>query len=193
MDAENKQIQGRVVIHLLIDENGNVESAEPVSGNPILTDAAIRAMKTWKFKPYFKDGHAVKVSTKMPFDFAFSDRIKDLPETMPARAAGGNTGSSSPQRISLPQGVSRGYLIHKVTPVYPMSARMNHVQGTVVLRAVIGKDGHIEDLHVVSGPSELTAAAIGAVEQWRYKPFLRDGEPVEVETNITVNFTLSGF
>jgi outer membrane biosynthesis protein TonB len=59
-----------------------------------------------------------------------------------------------------------------------------------VLAAVIGKDGGVKDLRVISGPRELVDASIGAVQQWRYKPFLLMGDPVEVDTNITVNFTL---
>lgn len=76
-------------------------------------------------------------------------------------------------------------------PVYPENARSEHITGTVVLDAVIGKDGLIEHLQVVSGPIALRNAALDAVKTWRYKPMRLNGEPVEVATQISVNFTIS--
>jgi protein TonB len=83
-------------------------------------------------------------------------------------------------------------LLHKVQPIYPPIARQARVQGAVELRAIIGKTGTIENLVVVRGHPMLSAAAIAAVRQWRYRPYLLNGEPIEVETEITVNFLLSG-
>jgi periplasmic protein TonB len=99
---------------------------------------------------------------------------------------------ATPQRVRVSQGVSQGLLIHQVKPAYPPLARQARIQGAVVLQAVIAKDGSIQGLHVVSGHPMLTQSAIDAVKQWRYKPYFLNGEPVEVETQITVNFTLSG-
>ena len=100
--------------------------------------------------------------------------------------------AATPQRVRVSQGVSQGLLIHKVQPSYPPLARQARIQGTVVLQALIGKDGAIQNLHVVSGHPMLTGAALDAVKQWRYKPYYLNGEPVEVETTINVNFTLAG-
>ncbi len=100
--------------------------------------------------------------------------------------------AATPQRVRVSQGVSQGLLIHKVQPAYPALARQARIQGTVVLQALIGKDGAIQNLHVVSGHPMLTGAALDAVKQWRYKPYYLNGEPVEVETTINVNFTLGG-
>jgi len=83
-------------------------------------------------------------------------------------------------------------LLHKVQPSYPTLARQAHVQGTVELRAIISKAGTIENLVVVRGHPMLAPAAIDAVRQWRYRPYLLNNEPIEVETEITVNFVLSG-
>jgi len=96
------------------------------------------------------------------------------------------------QRIRVSQGVTQGMVLHKVQPVYPPLARLARVQGSVVLAAVIGKDGTIQNLHVVSGHPLLTQAALDAVKQWRYRPYILNNEPVEVDTQVTVNFTLSG-
>jgi protein TonB len=81
-------------------------------------------------------------------------------------------------------------VVHRVAPVYPPEAKRARIQGTVVLAAVIGKDGRIKGLNVISGPSMLVDAAVGAVQQWRYRPYVLQGEPVEVDTTITVNFNL---
>jgi periplasmic protein TonB len=89
-------------------------------------------------------------------------------------------------------GVMTGKLIDKVTPFYPAMARAARVQGTVVLQAVISKTGTIENLRVESGPALLQQAAIDAVKQWRYQPYLLDGQAVEVETTVSVVFTLGG-
>jgi periplasmic protein TonB len=99
---------------------------------------------------------------------------------------------ATPQRVRVSQGVSQGLLIRKVNPTYPPLARQARIQGTVILRAVISKDGSIENLQLVSGHPMLAPAAIEAVKQWRYRPYLLNGEPVEVDTEVQVNFTLSG-
>lgn len=96
-----------------------------------------------------------------------------------------------PQRVRISQGVTRGLLVHRVEPSYPPLARAARVQGDVVLTAVISVNGDIENLQLVSGHPMLVPAAITAVKQWRYKPYLLNGQPVEVETTITVIFSLS--
>ncbi len=108
----------------------------------------------------------------------------------------GNTPVAVPkvavQRVRVSQGVTQGMVLHKVNPTYPPLARTARVQGSVILAAVIGKDGTIQNLHVISGHPLLTQAALDAVKQWRYRPYILNGEPVEVDTQVTVNFTLSG-
>ena len=97
-----------------------------------------------------------------------------------------------PGRVRVVQGVTQGLLIKKVAPKYPKDARHNRVQGQVVMQATINKKGGIEDLQLISGHPALAAAAMKAVKQWKYRPYLLNGEPVEVNTQIVVNFTLSG-
>jgi protein TonB len=94
-----------------------------------------------------------------------------------------------PLRISR---VMEGNLIHRVQPEYPVLAKMARVQGAVVLHAVISKQGAIEGLEVISGPPALVGAAVDAVRQWRYRPYYLNDEPVEVDTQVTVNFVLAG-
>ena len=96
------------------------------------------------------------------------------------------------KRIRVAARVVEANLIHDVTPQYPPEAGRARLEGTVLLMAVIGKDGSVKDVRVESGLPILAQAAIDAVRQWRYKPYLIDGEPVEVDSRITINFTLSG-
>jgi TonB family protein len=179
-EAAEKAIQGQVWVKVVVSETGDVENVEVISGDPVLAKAAVDAVKKWKFKPFIKNGKPVKVSTKLPFDFSFSGHVSDTSAPY----------DGSAQPADLPQGVTQGWLTHKVQPVYPEAARQNRIQGTVLLRAIIGKDGRISELTPISGPKELISAAIGAVQQWRYKPYVLNGDAVEVKTQITVNFQL---
>lgn len=95
---------------------------------------------------------------------------------------------SGPVRVSTM--VQEGLAIHKTIPVYPAIAVAAHAQGTVVLAATISKGGTIENLRVVSGPPMLQQSAVNAVSTWRYRPYLLDGQPVEVETTVNVVFSL---
>jgi protein TonB len=95
-----------------------------------------------------------------------------------------------PTRVSA--GVIAGNILVKTNPVYPPIAKAAHVSGTVVLHALISKSGTIDNLTVVSGPEMLRAAALDAVRTWRYKPYLLNGEPTEVDTTVTVNFNFGG-
>ncbi|MGA2273233.1 MAG: M56 family metallopeptidase [Bryobacteraceae bacterium] len=100
------------------------------------------------------------------------------------------TGTAVPQRIRVGSNVQAANLISRVTPVYPPLAKQAHIQGTVELQVLIGKDGHVQDLKVISGHPLLAQAALDAVKDWLYQPTLLNGEPVEVQTTVNVNFTL---
>lgn len=97
--------------------------------------------------------------------------------------------STQPLRVSH---WAEGNLIYRVQPMYPMLAREARIQGAVELRAIISKNGTIENLTVLRGHAMLVSAAVEAVKQWRYRPYLLNNEPIAVETDIMVNFTLSG-
>jgi len=109
--------------------------------------------------------------------------------------------SSGPPVITVPQPhptkpprvseMQLGGLIHKVVPEYPIIAKQLRVQGAVVLLATVGKDGRVEHVQAVSGPPLLVRPAMAAVEQWQYRPYMLNQEPVVVQTQITVNFVLN--
>jgi len=96
--------------------------------------------------------------------------------------------ATGPVRLS--GSVVEGLLIQKTVPEYPLIAKATHTQGTVVLQATISRQGTIENLRVTSGPLMLQQAAVDAVRTWRYRPYLLNGDPVEVETTVNVIFTL---
>ena len=95
------------------------------------------------------------------------------------------------KRMRIASRIAEANLIHDVAPQYPPEAGRARIEGTVVLMAVIGTDGSVKDVGVESGLPILAQAAIDAVKQWRYKPYMKDGQPVEVDSRITINFTLS--
>ncbi len=146
----------------------------------------------------------IKEEEAPPPAMASTGVVGGVPGGVPGGSMGGVMGSilsstpvavpkvATPQRVRVSQGVSAGLLIRKVQPNYPPLARQARIQGQVLLQAEISKDGSIQNLRLISGHPMLAPAAIEAVKQWKYKPYLLNGEPVEVETQVQVNFSLSG-
>jgi protein TonB len=95
---------------------------------------------------------------------------------------------ATPQKLRVSSGVADGLKIHDVQPAYPQMARIAHIQGDVLLQATISKSGAIENLRAIQGHPILIQAAMDAVRQWKYKPYILNGEPVEVETTVKVQF-----
>jgi protein TonB len=94
------------------------------------------------------------------------------------------------QVVNVSQGVSQGLIIKRVSPSYPPNSLQMHVEGAVTLLATISKTGNISSVKILSGDAGLARAAADAVKQWKYKPYLLDGSPVEIQTQVTVNFKL---
>ena len=114
-------------------------------------------------------------------------RTPVTPEAAPSESGGV---ADATARVHLSPGTAE-IVSRPVEPNYPLLAKQMKVQGAVVLEALIGRDGNIQDLHILSGPAILSAAAREAVKQWRFKPYLQSGSAVETEARITVNFTIS--
>jgi protein TonB len=94
------------------------------------------------------------------------------------------------QTLTVSQGVSQGLLLKKTQPTYPASALRMHIEGAVQLMATISKNGDISAVKILSGDAQLARAAADAVKRWKYKPYLLNGEPVEIQTQVTVKFKL---
>jgi len=141
---------------------------------------------------------------EMPPDLGSGGVPGGVPGGIPGGSTGGVMGGilsstqvavpkiAAPQHIRVSTGVATGLLIRKVQPNYPPLAKAARIQGHVLLQAEISKDGTIQNLQLISGHPMLAPAAIEAVKQWRYKPYLLNGEPVGVETQVDVIFSLSG-
>jgi TonB family protein len=116
-----------------------------------------------------------------------ADNGGSLPNLM-----GGQSSAPTPvlQMLNISQGVSQGLLVKKTQPIYPANALRMHVEGTVELMATVSKNGNIAAVKILSGDPQLARAAVDAVKQWKYKPYLLNGDPVEIQTQVTMNFKL---
>lgn len=115
-------------------------------------------------------------------------------EPSPPAQASSDAPEAAPKatRIRVGGNVAAAMLTHTVQPKYPKEAKKEHVQGTVILHCIIAKDGTMLNVEYVSGPPSLMRSAMDAVRQWRYKPTLLYGQPVEVDTTVKVIYTLTG-
>jgi len=197
--ARQARIQGAVILKVVISKTGDVESVQLVSGHPMLAPAAIEAVKQWKYMPYLLNGDPVGVETSVTVNFTLSDKPED---SVSADATGGgfsgviappqgNAAGLVAQRMRVSQNVEQGLLVSRVNPKYPQEAKDQHIQGTVVLSVIVDKEGNVANIQLISGHPMFAPVAIDAVKQWKYKPYLLNGDPVEVATQVAVNFTLA--
>jgi TonB family protein len=205
-EAKSQNIEGEVMLRVVIDQDGDVYDVVLVSGSPRLAPAAIDAVKQWKYKPYLFSGRAVDAETTVPVNFTLSENpqaegvVGTDPVGLPGSVQSGVIGSVSPstpgdenhapQRVRVSSGVMQALLVKKVPPQYPQDAKDQHIHGVVVLKINTDKEGNVYQAELVSGHPQLAPAAIEAVKQWKYKPYQLNGTPVEVESQVQINFTL---
>lgn len=142
--------------------------------------------------------HTISTGSAEPPNIPMSPAgARDGPGVGPWIPGGSENGPTVPERPSPPprivrksEGVMAASLLHRVEPEYPKIARYARISGAVRLHAIIGTDGAVQQIGVISGSGILAQAAIDAVRQWRYRPTLLNGQPVEVDTEVTVNFSL---
>jgi protein TonB len=165
------------------------EASVPAAGGPAPAAALGRAIWPHPVGAAGEDAPAVEVGIgmgggMMPLANGLGD-VGTGPRVTVVR-------TREPGPVTISKGVTEGLLLAPIRPAYPAIARAAGVQGTVVMEAVISKAGRIESLHALSGPAMLQRAALDAVSEARYRPYLLNGEPTEVKTTITVVFTLGG-
>jgi TonB family protein len=204
--ARQARIQGTVVLSIVISKEGEVRNTKLVSGHPMLAPAAIDAVKQWRYKPYISDDKPVEVETVVRVGFKMPDEppvrgvVGDMPGGFPpelaqvghVRVCESALVNATPRRIRVSQGAMQSLVIAKPAPDYPTDARSQHVEGTVLLDVEIGKDGSVCDVALISGHPLLAPAAADGVRQWKYRSYLLNGQPIEVETKVQVNFKLAG-
>jgi TonB family protein len=189
-DARANGIEGTIILNAIISKTGDVENLLVTSGSPSLAASAMNAVRQWKFKPYLLNGEPTEVQTTITVNFQLSGLTGSPASQDQAQVQSQPSSPSAASHVA--PGAMAGNLLTHVTPIYPSEAKTARIEGAVILDATISKTGEVENLQVASGPVELRASAIDAVRQWKYKPYLLNGEPTEVQTTITVNYHLSG-
>jgi TonB family protein len=182
--ARAANVSGAVVLHAIIDKNGKVENLQAISGPQMLRMSAIEAVAHWLWQPYLLNGEAVEVDTTVTvnFDLAAERGVAPVVQANPMQ--------SGPVKVAA--GVMAANLVEKPEPICSPEHKGDKVSGTVVLDAIIGVDGRMANLNVISGPEALRGCVLDAVSGWTYKPYLVDGVAVEVETMITLNLDTGG-
>jgi TonB family protein len=202
-DADQGKPPGDVLVRIHISGTGEVESAELVSGNPGLAGAAVDAAKQWRFKPYLRGGKPVELSTVLPVQFAPSEmgsargigtmkigrfsRESDAKSGEPENDSSAALGDPA-KRIHVSQQIMQRMIVDWGTFSYPKAAKDAKIRGTVVLKAIISKGGAVEQLQSVSGPDQLLDGSMEIVRRYKYRSFILDDQPVEVETTVTLIF-----
>jgi TonB family protein len=210
--ALQNRIQGEVMLNVSIDQNGDVSDVKLISGHPTFSPPAIEAVRQWRYTPYLLNGSPVNVQTLVrlkfiiPPDNASQGSVIDTPivsirnppiaNPMPEAVNGEIAPAPQPtvgvpKRVRVSSGVAQGLLESKVNPEYPPEAREARIQGVVVMQVQIDEEGNVAQIQLISGHPMLAPAAIEAVKQWKYHPYLLNGNPIAVETQVVVNFTLS--
>jgi TonB family protein len=190
--AKQARIQGTVRFQVAIGKDGSVLHVQVISGHPLLIPAAQEAVKQWVYQPTLINGRAVEVDTIVDVNFTLTVPESRLSETLAAAPPVASTSPpGAPERIRVGGNVQARKLVKQVPPVYPPLARQARIQGVVRFTVIIGTDGHVENMQLVSGHPLLIPAAQEAVKQWVYQPTMLNGREVEVLTQVDVAFSLS--
>jgi len=203
-------IPNNISLRIVIDQQGRVIEAAPFSPDELATEdprvreaaveAAVKAVKQWEYEPYLFNGRPVEVETRVAAYFANGSGsgvvggiigggppgFKGVPYRLPPQVAP----ASQMRILQVPAEVMERNLLQYEHPVYPVLAQKAHIQGEVVLRARVSKTGVVEHVTSQGGHPILIQPAMDAVRHWKYKPFLLNDEPVEVEGPVLVTFRM---
>jgi TonB family protein len=182
--AKLAQVEGAVVLQVLIAADGSVQDVRILSGPPLLIPSAIYAVMQWRYRPTLLSGEPVTVDSVVSVLFSLA------PNANPPASSQPSSPSAEVDKTFLAHHVRAPKVIKMVRPKYPREARKERVEGNVILYLMIATDGTVKDLTFVSGAAILRTAAIDAVSKWRYRPCLVDGKPVEVDSIVTVVFRM---
>ncbi|HET9285445.1 MAG TPA: energy transducer TonB [Candidatus Angelobacter sp.] len=171
------EVTDTVIIELTLSPEGKVTKAKAISGKiHLLKETTEKTVKKWVFAPYLINGTPVPVRTEIAFNFDHTlDHYRD-------------PGGDLPVRID--QKTAQALVAKRVYPQYPPMARLGGITGAVELRAIVGEDGRVHALHIITGHPLLATAAYNAVRQWEFKPYVENGKTLPVDTNLTVTFSV---
>jgi TonB family protein len=182
--ARQARISGTVYLTITVDTSGHVSRMQVLSGHPLLVPAALEAAKQWTYNP----ANTGTFNIAIPFRLD-GNGLAAVPSSPPVSASSFPPPADGTQRIKIGGAVQAAKLVNQVPPAYPPLAQQARISGTVHLHALIGLDGHVKSVETISGHPLLIPAALSAVQQWVYSPTLLNGQPVEVDTTVDVNFT----
>lgn len=194
--ALTDQVNGDVTMTVTVGTDGMVKDIKVVHGLPQLIRPAVHAVSQWQYEPYRVNGVVTAVKTTVTVHYTVAPNSIGVADS--AARGVGVTFANPNVRTPLPpppDGVMRissrvmaNMLDKKIDPVYPADSIALDARGTVVLLATIRKTGKVSEVQVVSGPERFRDAATDAVKQWHYRPYLIEGEAVDVQTTITLSF-----
>ncbi len=193
--ARKSRISGIVILEAIIDHTGVVKDAQVLKPLPYgLDQAALDAVKQWKFRPGTLNGQPVDVIFNLTVNFRYAepattavDSVQSNGATQPVLSL--NAPGAPPFQVG--GDVTPPVVLNHVAPIYPVTARRARISGAVVIEAVIDRAGVVRDTRVVKPlPFGLSEAALDAVRQWKFRPGTLDGKPVDVKFNLTINFHL---
>jgi TonB family protein len=193
--ARKRKIEGPVVLHIRIGEDGKVREVSVVSGDPELAEAAARAVKKWRYQPLLIAGKPTEATRDVTVNFTLENADsalsregqskEDYDKQIASRIAAG-------ELFRVGGAIAPPKLIYGPDPGYTESAKEEHLEGTVVLAVVVGAEGLPHDIRVTRAIGKgLDEEAIDAVRQWRFKPATKDGKPVTVVISVEVTFHLT--
>lgn len=172
-----------VFVQVKFDRSGRVRGVKALSGPSRLRSAALKAVKK-------KRTTGLRPTVEMFVQFAEDDStIKQISEMSPGGGAMSCVTVVAPTRVRVSREAMAGRLVKRIEPVHPPEAREKQIQGAVILNLSVDERGKVSRAVKFSGPDLLVPAAIEAVKQWEYQPFMLDGSPIKVETTVIVNFT----
>jgi TonB family protein len=175
-----REVIDQVVATVTIAPDGTVKATRIVSGKyKELKESVEGTVQRWAFEPYLVNGTPVPVRTKLTFNF--DNTLEHY------------RGPNGEVPVHLDEKTFSAFEIKKIAPIYPEHARSDHVQGSVELRLIVGKDGQLQFLHIIRGSAVLAPAAYEAVRQWQFKPYVENGQAVPVITTVIVNFVLGSY
>jgi TonB family protein len=204
--VRNRNTTGQIVVMFTVDKNGNVTQAMAVptdldgresknADDPQLRESAVAAVRAWHYKPYLVAGEPVEMSTSvvLPYDFTQPTGHEDEDNAAQRALLAKSKEDQRPPEVKfattlVDPKVVEEHLATRVEPTMPKMAQIAHIQGSVTMRIRIDKQGNVTNIKVVMGHPILAQAAIDAVHQWKYTPFMLNGESVEVESPVVIDF-----
>ena len=187
--AQSGKTSGVVSVYVSVDREGRIREAYPLTADSgDMQDAAREQLRKWKIGPMAAKGKPVQVQAALTFHFDTTLAANSVQPPADATRAALNGAPPELPKGAKP-GLVDGFPIRQVAAVYPSEAKKKHIQGKVVLALRIATDGTTKDIRMLSSPDQsLTDAAITAVSQWRYQPYLFNGIPIENSATVEINF-----